>query len=113
MKLDLRSRFWTALVTTWPPPTLDEVSTEGGLVITYHDDQCWEWFDTPPGFLSESLWKARYDERKGRWSLSRVRVLTESDWPKLPNLLVNDDLKGWPERTQKAAPETATPKTEE
>jgi hypothetical protein len=87
MDLDLRSRVIIQFTSNWPPETLDSVSTDSGLVIRFHDTEYGMKSAYPGGFFSESIWEARYDERRHKWSIARIRKLTDSDWPLLKSLL--------------------------
>jgi len=86
MKVDLRSTLYAQLVATWPPPGLDSVELDGGLVITFHDGPTGE-KSLPPDFLSPSQWRATYKESKCRWSLVRLRKLQDDDWGGIRSIL--------------------------
>lgn len=77
MRLTWISRLKCAVLTQWPPETLDRLELVNGRVaIEYRDP----WYEDEKTILpfdldKESLWRATFDPTRERWSLTRIRTL--------------------------------------
>lgn len=87
MVLALRSRLWDARFTTWPPENLINVGfRDEKPVIEFYDAIVWEAPVLPLHLDAESVWRAEYDSRTCKWSLSRVRRLGDKEPPSILSL---------------------------
>lgn len=77
LPLDFASWVRYGWLGVWPPATFERVEVDdGSLVIEFRDP--WIPFERPVlpfRYDQESLWKATYRRRRGRWRLERVRHL--------------------------------------
>jgi len=87
MNVNWRSRVFAMLATAWPPATLDRIDSKEGLVITFHDIETPERHFWPGGFDKESIWTARFDEKRQQWSLNRERVIEPNEFGQFKSLL--------------------------
>lgn len=77
LRLSLRSRLTTGLVSSWPPETVDRLGWEQDeLYLDFRDPWVpWEKEVLPFGWGRESLWRATLSARTRRWTLRRLRKL--------------------------------------
>ena len=73
MRLELGSRLLLRWFTQWPPENLVSVRFDSSIEFEFRDNLIWEVPVLPFGLDAESVWRAKWNDRRSSWSLRRVR----------------------------------------